>query len=104
MSITINGRNVILWYDLSMIKYTSMDRSFSVFQDNKNKGGVPYIKNFYILDFTTACQQTITEMVGYKYSYEEVSAVAEDLNHGAGDGSHFYLLPTILLEKNLNEA
>jgi hypothetical protein len=82
-----------------------MDRSFSIFQDNKNiTNPVPYIKNFYILDFTTACQQTITEMVGYKYRYEEVSAVAEDLNHGAGDGSHFYLLPTILLDKNLNEG
>ena len=56
------------------------------------------------MDFTTACQQTITEMVGYKYRYEEVSAVAEDLNHGAGDGSHFYLLPTLLLDKNLNEG
>jgi len=56
------------------------------------------------LDFITACQQTITEMVGYKYSYEIVSAVAEDLNHGAGDGSHFYLLPTLLLENNLNEG
>jgi len=56
-----------------------MDRLFSVFQDNKNKGGVPYINIFYILDFTTACQQTITEMVGNKYSYEEVSA--------AGDGT-----------------
>jgi len=46
------------------------------------------------LDFTTACQQAIAEMVGYRYSYEEVSAAAEDLNHGADDGSHFYLLPT----------
>jgi len=69
-----------------------MDRSFSIFQDNTNQGGFPYKKHFYILDFTTACQQTLTEMVGYKYSYEEASAVAEDLSHGAGDGTHFYLL------------
>jgi len=81
-----------------------MDRSFSIFQDNKNQGGVPYVKHFYTLDFTTACQQTITEMIGYKYSYEELSAVAEDLNHGAGDGTHFYLLPTQLLDNNLNEG
>ena len=101
---TINGRNVLLWYNMSMLKYTSMDRSFSIFQDNKNLSGIPYIKHFYILDFTTACQQSITEMFGYKYSYEEVSAVAEDLNHEAGYGSHFYLLPTILLENNLNEG
>jgi len=74
-----------------MIKYTSMDRSFSIFQDNRNQGAIPYINHFYILDYTTACQQTIAEMVGYRYSYEEVSATAEDLNHGAGDGSHFFI-------------
>ena len=33
-----------------------------------------------------------------------MSAVAEDLNHGAGDGSHFYLLPTLLLDNNLKEG
>jgi len=33
-----------------------------------------------------------------------VSAAAEDFNHGAGDGSHFCLLPTQLLDKNLNEG
>jgi len=26
------------------------------------------------------------------------------LNHGAGDGSLFYLLPTQIIDKNLNES
>jgi len=47
-----------------------MDRKFSIFQDNKNLGGVPYIKHYYFLDFTTACHQIIAKMVGYRYSYE----------------------------------
>jgi len=38
-----------------------MDGSFSIFQD---KGGIPYIKHYYVLDFTTACFRTIAEMVG----------------------------------------
>jgi len=79
-----------------------MDRSFSIFQDNKDVGAVPYIKDYFILDFTTACHDELVD--GYKYNYAEVSSAAEDLNHGAGDVSHFYLLPTQCFDKNLNEG
>ena len=71
-----------------------MDRSFSIFQDNKNiNNPVPYIKDYYILDYTTACHDPEDECIGYKYTYTEVSAAAEDLNHGAGDGTHFFYYP-----------
>jgi len=99
---TINGRQVQLWYDLGMLKYTKMDRSFSMFQYNKDIGKIPYIYNNYILDFTTACHDELVD--GYRYTYAEVLSAAEDLNHGAGDGSHFYLLPTQCSDKNLNEG
>jgi len=47
-----------------MLKYTSKGRSISIFQDNKDLGDVPYIKLYFILDFTTACHQTINDMAG----------------------------------------
>jgi len=43
-------------------------------------------------------------MVGYKYSYDEVSSAAEDLNQEAGDGSHYHSLPTQCFDKNLNKG
>ena len=90
----INGREVQLWYDLGMLNYTKMDRSFSIFEDNRNGNNpVPYIKDYYILNYTTACHDPEDEFLGYKYTYEEVSAAAEDLNHGAGDGTHFFYYP-----------
>jgi hypothetical protein len=104
-SIKINGRDVLLWYDLGMLNYTKMDRSFSIFQDNRTGiNPVPYIKDYYILDYTTACHDPEDEFLGYKYTYEEVSAAAEDLNHGAGDGTHFFLLPTQMLDRSLSEG
>jgi len=85
----INGRKVQLWYDMWTLKYTSTDRSFSIFQDNIDVGAIYSLhKALLYLSFTTACHQTIAEMVGYRYSYAELSSAAEDLKRGAGDGSH----------------
>jgi len=78
-----------------------MDRSFSIFQDNKDRGAVPYMKQHFILNFTTACHDQWDE---YSYSYTEVASAAEDLNNGAADGSRFYLLPTQCYDKSLSEG
>jgi len=44
---TINGKEVLLWFDLGILQYTKMDRSFSMFRDNKDLDSVPFYLGLY---------------------------------------------------------
>jgi len=80
-----------------MIKYIKMNQSFSIFQDNKDVGDVPYIKHHLTWSLPLLaiinCTNIVTAM------QKCLSSATEDLNHGAADGRHFFYFPHSVMIK-----
>ena len=88
------------WYSITMFDYTKGDRKFSIFMNNVVYDGGPYIEHFYILCYTTGC----SESRDHGYIYEEVISSTLNLNHGAHDINHYHLMPSLILDDNLNKG
>ena len=93
-----------------MFHYTKHDHNFSIFFNNDGVKDIPYIKNYYILQYTT-----ITDIVQstaiiekdvnkYDYSISNGYKILENYNHGALDGNKYHLLTSHLFEDAADEC
>jgi len=88
-----------LWWDNNLFNLTSYDHGFSIFFNKEGLEDIPYIHNYYILQYITICKTTKCD-----HSIPDVHSSLTDQNHGALDGNRYHLLTThlfdILLQKN----
>jgi hypothetical protein len=94
-----DGIQIPLWWDTSMFQYTNHDHDFSIFFNNEGVKDIPYIKNYYILQYTTICNK-----IKYDYSISEAYQSIMDQNHGALDGDKYHLLTTHSFDNAIIEA
>ena len=94
-----DGIQIPLWWDTSMFQYTNHDHDFSIFFNNEGVKDIPYIKNYYILQYTTVCNK-----IKYDYSISEGDKSIMDQNHGALDGDKYHLLTTYLFDNAIIEG
>ena len=101
----IHDENINLWYSTFMLKHTKKIHNYSLFQNTDNLD-YPHIPNYYILCFTTNCED-----VKHSYDYTELVPVTENVNHGALDNKgkddgrpHYFLYPTFPLDKSLRNG
>ena len=90
---------VDLSWDLSIFNYTKYDHNFSIFFNNEGNNDIPYIKNYYILQYTT-----IYDIIKYEYSLIEGHKSLTNMNHGALDGNKYHLLTTDLFDRSMEEC
>ena len=93
------GIHIPLWWDNNLFNYTSYDHNFSIFFNNEEMKNIPYIKNYYILQYTTICKES-----KYNYTLEKGNKSIMDQNHGALDGNHYHLLTTHLFDTATNSS
>ena len=104
------GLHINLWWDTSMFHYTKHDHNFSIFFNNDGVNDIPYIKNYYILQYTTITDivqsTTIIEndVNKYDYSISNGYKILENYNHGALDGNKYHLLTSHLFEDAADEC
>ena len=51
------GLHIKLWWDNNLFNLTSYDHEFSIFFNNEGFEDIPYIQNYYILQYTTICKE-----------------------------------------------
>ena len=86
------------WYQPDMLKFNKRNCKFSVFI-NTEKIMLPHIPNFYILYYSTYCEDIKSD-----YILNELELTAANLNHAAIDGERYTLLHTFPFQKSLYEA
>jgi hypothetical protein len=87
-----NDEIVNMWFSKKMFHEVKNKFDFSIFEDTNVHGVLPTIPGFFILCYTTNCDEP-----KYGYSREEIEFVMENMNHGGFSDRHFYLLFTSLL-------
>jgi len=87
------GLHIKLWWDNNLFNLTSYDHDFSIFFNNEGVDDIPYIQNYYILQYTTICKTT-----KYDYTIPDAHNSITDQNHGALDDNHYHLLTTHLFD------
>ena len=93
------GLHIKLWWDNNLFNLSSYDHDFSIFFNNEGFEDIPYIQNYYILQYTTICETT-----KYDYSIPEAHGSITDQNHGALDCKHYHLLTTHLFDTATREC
>ena len=94
-----DGTHIPLWWYTTKFQYTNHDHDFSIFFNNEGCNDIPYIKNYYILQYTTICN-----IPKYDYSITEGRKTITDQNHGALDGDKYHLLTTHLFDTAITES
>jgi hypothetical protein len=93
-----NNVKLDCWYQPDMLKYNKKNCIFSVFI-NTEKIMLPHIPNFYILYYSTYCEDIKSD-----YILNELELTAANLNHAAIDDKRYTLLHTFPFQKSLYEA
>ena len=91
--------NISLWWDSTIFNYTKYDHDFSIFYNNEGIINTPYIKNYYILQYTTICDQN-----KYEYTLPDAEISIKNKNHGALDGIKYHLLNTEYFDNHIDEC
>ena len=93
------GMNISLWWDSTIFNYTKYDHDFSIFYNNEEIINTPFIKNYYILQYTTICDQN-----KYEYTLPDAEISIKNKNHGALDGIKYHLLNTEYFDNHIDEC
>ena len=106
VSENIRGEEFLLWYGFDSIPYTKGSRKFSIFMNTESivSHSCPHIPNHFLLYYTTSFIDPLKNRneTSYDYTLSEVISCCTNMNDGAHDVNHYYLLPTFHLENNLN--
>ena len=95
----IKDLTIKLWFGVNMFNFCKQDHKFSVFYNTKNIQA-PYIPDHYALCYSSTCEEP-----SFKYTFEDVLEVTDDLNHGALDeNEHFFLFETMLFNNSFRKG
>jgi hypothetical protein len=92
----------------NIFNYTKCDHDVSIFFNNEGINDIPYITNYYILQYTTARDSSSEKnnnlIEKYDYSIVQGNNSLMDQNHGALDGNQYHLLNTHLFDAETNQS
>ena len=104
----INGKEFKLWFGSECFPFIKDGHKFSIFQniESFSNHSYPYIPNYFILSYTTSSIDPVINQNDnmYDYDLDEVTSCAKEMNDGAHDINHYYLLQTFPLENSLNDG